>query len=196
MLMMACSYRLGRWVARQQKRERGTLAQAFTFYPNVSSKLAHGQRAAVQAEAVAIVARGESVLENAREVLRRDADTVVADLNSHMAVAIPADPQRHQSVGPSRVIQRVFGIADEVDQSLQNSVFVGDDRRGFLELAAYLDGVPNQRGPVDVERVFHQLRGAHALRDTGDFGVALLHGDNLLDRSEERRVGKECRSRW
>src|ERR1035437_6543494 len=101
MLMMACSYRLGRWVVRQQEREGGPLAQAFTLCLNGSSKFAHGQRAAVQAETVAIVARGESVPENAREVLRRDADPVVADLNSRMAGSIPADPQRYQSVGPS-----------------------------------------------------------------------------------------------
>src|ERR1035441_7379827 len=180
MLMMACSYRLGWWVVRQQERERGALAQAFTLCLNRSSKFAHGQRAAVQAEAVAIAAGGESVSENAREVLRRDADTVVADLNFHMAVSIPADPKRHQSVGPSRIIQRVFGIAHEVDQNLKHAVFVSDDRWAFLEFTAHLDGVPRQRGPVDVKRVFHQLSGAHGLRDTGDLGVALLHG-----RSEE-----------
>ena len=29
-----------------------------------------------------------------------------------------------------------------------------------------------------------------------DFLVEMEQGRNLLDRSEERRVGKECRSRW
>ena len=28
------------------------------------------------------------------------------------------------------------------------------------------------------------------------FGGDILSGDGVLDRSEERRVGKECRSRW
>src|SRR5690606_40156282 len=36
---------------------------------------------------------------------------------------------------------------------------------------------------------------AHAITRTTDEGVGELHAD-LIVRSEERRVGKECRSRW
>src|SRR2546426_4758126 len=45
-------------------------------------------------------------------------------------------------------------------------------------------------GPIEAA-----LHGAQvAARNVGDFGVALAF--QLAERSEERRVGKECRSRW
>ena len=34
------------------------------------------------------------------------------------------------------------------------------------------------------------------LLEAGGWGEALLVAEDILQRSEERRVGKECRSRW
>ena len=41
------------------------------------------------------------------------------------------------------------------------------------------------------------LRVAFAAhRDRAGAGASVLHAADQVDRSEERRVGKECRSRW
>src|SRR5215471_16530041 len=63
----------------QLERERGAAVGAVAGREQAAAELASGERRAVQAEAVALAAGGEAVLENAGEVLRRDAHAVVAD---------------------------------------------------------------------------------------------------------------------
>src|SRR2546422_11565242 len=72
--------------------------------------------------------------------------------------------------------------------------------RRAVRLHEAADAVLGARGPDDDVVADHE-RG-HRLGVAGG-GVAHLHGPLLLtrplverDRSEERRVGKECRSRW
>ena len=45
-------------------------------------------------------------------------------------------------------------------------------------------GINNKTGQIPKEKAFEIL------------AIAIKSGINVVDRSEERRVGKECRSRW
>ena len=45
-------------------------------------------------------------------------------------------------------------------------------------------------------RVMTALIGPHNDDDAGETGLPASQADPTLLRSEERRVGKECRSRW
>ena len=60
-------------------------------------------------------------------------------------------------------------------------MFLGLNHRHLVELAAQLHVVPGERGAVDLDGVIDQLRGVDGFDDARDFGVALLHGDDLLD---------------
>ena len=46
------------------------------------------------------------------------------------------------------------------------------------------------------ELLAEAILNGHINIDNGDVDPLLLQMDNPYDRSEERRVGKECRSRW
>jgi len=47
---------------------------------------------------------------------------------------------------------------------------------------------------AEVKRVAAELASNLTPPGAGDFGLEII--DGTVDRSEERRVGKECRSRW
>src|ERR1035441_7180383 len=67
---------------------------------------------------------------------------------------------------------------------LELAVFHGDDDGAFDGVAMIVDG----GFPGDARKIF---RGRERVADFPAVGRA-----GALDRSEERRVGKECRSRW
>ena len=54
------------------------------------------------------------------------------------------------------VVQRVFGVADEVDQDLQDFVFVHQDIWNWREFADHMDLMPFHRARVQTKGVFHQ----------------------------------------
>ena len=64
-------------------------------------------------------------------------------------------------------------------------------------------GIMNDRERLALLRAAARRRGLVILTDSDGAGFVIrnflknaLHGENILQRSEERRVGKECRSRW
>src|SRR5260370_12434731 len=76
-----------------------------------------------------------------------------------------------------------------------------------LRVMVYLTLSSSEKAPNASNRLFHMLLGglsAHRQRDDlptdrlgfGKMVVAQLQARMLPHRSEERRVGKECRSRW
>src|SRR3712207_9446330 len=76
---------------------------------------------------------------------------------------------------------QVFGIA-EVDEPVRILALIG------LAFLLFLAGL---------EINLHQLLRGRALRSTGaGFVLSLAIAFAIASRSEERRVGKECRSRW
>src|SRR5205823_1113659 len=73
-----CSYGafFGYW---QFQGENGAVSGSVALRDEAAAHLFGGQRGAVQAEAVAFLARGETMGENLRDILRRDADAGVGD---------------------------------------------------------------------------------------------------------------------
>src|SRR5215469_386593 len=100
---------------RQGQREGGTLTGAGAGRIKRATELARSERAAVEPEAVAIDAGREPVIEDALEVLRRDADTGVDDRDRDGGGGRP-DAHRHAFVPAGHLGARVLGIADHVHE--------------------------------------------------------------------------------
>ena len=62
-----------------------------------------------------------------------------------------------------------------------------DDRLRIIRARTILDMLGER--PATGRDLFRPLKGL-------DNAALLVRGGRVLDRSEERRVGKECRSRW
>src|SRR5476649_317098 len=71
----------------------------------------------------------------------------------------------------------------------------GADELVFLDITASSDGrqIMQEVVAATAEQCFMPLTVGGGLRSVGDIEAMLKSG---ADRSEERRVGKECRSRW
>ena len=64
---------------REIEDEGGAVAEAGAFGGKAAAHLLRGERGAVQAEAVPVLARGKAVRENAGEALGRDADALIGE---------------------------------------------------------------------------------------------------------------------
>src|SRR6478609_6339130 len=80
------------------QRERCAQAQAFALDRQRAPEFGGGNRAAVQAEAMAIGTRGEAVAKDAGDVFRGDADAVVNDLDLQAIGADGSGADRHNLV--------------------------------------------------------------------------------------------------
>ena len=135
----------------------------------------------VQAEAVAVLAGGETVGENAGEVFGRNADAVVLHGEEHAAGRAALDPERDGLVGAPAIVRGVFGVADQVDENLEDLAFLAEDGGNGMELADDAHGVADEGAGVHAEGILHQLLGAERFDDADHGGVGLLHRDDLLD---------------
>ena len=87
------------WAAKWQLKTEGrTFSNSVTVYLDVPSKLPHGKSSAVQPETMAIFLGGEPVLKKAVEILGRDPDAIIGDIEMNEAVTI-CHPQDQFSVG-------------------------------------------------------------------------------------------------
>src|SRR6185437_13851577 len=103
---------------RQCQGEGGPLAGSGTLGLQRTAEIFRRQRAAVQTEAMAALARSEAVTEDALEILRLDADAGIDHGDQHRAIdRLHAD--RHPLLGASGLIASIFGVADHVHQDLQ-----------------------------------------------------------------------------
>src|SRR5205823_14763520 len=82
-------------------------------------------------------------------------------------------------------------------RSSQNQPFRGNDRTRSRIFRARLFNGGTKRFEITMPRHL-QVAAKHNRADIiwSDGKRAIKHGDSLRIRSEERRVGKECRSRW
>ena len=87
-----------------------------------SAQLRRRQRAAVQAEAVAVFAGRKAMIENARQVFRRNPNAIVNDGNADPLIT-PGDLEPDLLVLPPRFVTGILGIADHIDQNLEHLVF-------------------------------------------------------------------------
>src|ERR1700733_7886623 len=115
--------------------EHGTAAGPAARHAHRAAELLRGESPAVQAEAVSVHAGREAVREQAGHVFRRYADAVVDDAYAY-AGRRRFDAQRDELVGSAGFVARVLGVAHEIDQNLQNLVFVDGDRWHFAEFTA------------------------------------------------------------
>ena len=71
----------------------------------------------------------------------------------------------------------------------------------ILAAASAFAACGNNSNVADTSMVENTQRGGSAADDAGNAGKDIIDGagnagKDVIDRSEERRVGKECRSRW
>ena len=91
------------------------------------------------------------------------------------------DAQRDEFIGPARFVARVFGIAHQVHENLQHLVLVDGDRRDVAEFALQRDPMAGESAGVQPQAVLHEIDDLDGLGDAAELGVALLHGDGVLD---------------
>ena len=77
-------------------------------------------------------------------------------------------------------------LAKETAQAEKEVVPEEEIDKGKAALTELFNGVRNEKTPIMVERIVNDI----------DDIVKIVRFDGWQDRSEERRVGKECRSRW
>src|ERR1019366_796285 len=97
----------------QRQGEGGALAGSGTFGLQPSAQFLGRECAAVQSEAVTVLASGEAVTEDAFEVVLRDADARIDDGDEHRSLRRP-DPDGYTLFAALRFIAGVFGVADDV----------------------------------------------------------------------------------
>ena len=146
-------------------------------------------RAAVQPEAVPAFARGEAVLENPRQILRGNAHPVVNHRDPHRAPAVLFHLDGDALLRWVPFVHRVFGVVQNIDEDLQDLVFIYHDRRRLAVFADHLDGMAAHRPLVHVQRVIHQIGQMHRFHHAGRAGVALLRRHDLLDVFDVGRQG-------
>ena len=135
----------------------------------------------MQAEAVAADARGESVGEDARQVLRGDADAVVLDHELDAARLRRADTQGDDLVGAAAFVRGILRVANEVHENLQDLGLLREDSGDRLEIAHDLHGMAHEGAGVHPQGVLHQFDGVEGFDDAGHHRVGLLHRDDFLD---------------
>src|SRR3712207_9480515 len=91
-------------------------------------------------------------------------------------------------------------IVSSVSGTLRDEVHAMDALRSMLP-AGTLSGAPKVRAMEIIDELEPVKRGGYGgaigyLSYTGDLDTCIHIRTVVMKRSEERRVGKECRSRW
>src|SRR5580698_9408590 len=123
-----------RFCAGQLQGERSALAWAIALHGQRTAYFLRGERAAMQTEAVSILARGETVVENAGHVFWWNPNAIIRHGNPDAAATVD-HAHRESFVHASRLLAGVFGIAQQVDQNLQDFVLLGVQGRHMLKFA-------------------------------------------------------------
>src|ERR1700736_3981785 len=132
---------------RQIEREGCTMTAAGALHPQSAAHFPRCQRAAVQSETMTVFLRGKPMIEDLSQVLRLNADSIVADGNPH-AVGPIRDAHYHLLVLPVRRFAGIFSIAQEIYKNLQHFVFFDDDFRYVFKFALQADAMPRKRPDI------------------------------------------------
>ena len=150
--------------------ERGALAQAVAVDEQGGADFPGGEGAGVEAEAVAVPAGGETVTEDAGEILGGNAHAVVDDGD----VDPPVDAgNAHDDalVVASRVLAGVPGVAQQIDEDLEDFVLFDVDGWDFMIIADDVHSMQGQRIDVHAQTVFDQALNIDDFFDAGVIGV-------------------------
>ena len=119
-----------RGAARKLQRHGRPLSQSFARQAQRAPQFLRRQGPAVEAKAVPILPGRESIIEHSCQILRGDADSIVADGNPRSRRAV-RHPHGQTLVGVARFDARMVGVGDQVYQDLQHLVLVEQQRRHF-----------------------------------------------------------------
>src|SRR5258708_13087608 len=89
----------------------------------------------MKAEAMSIDFRRESLIEDTIQIVRRDARAIVAHTQTHSSRANGKNAQGNAPFTLRGWFQRMPGVAEKIDQNLQNFVAVHQNRRHGLIFA-------------------------------------------------------------
>ena len=128
-----------------------------------------------------MLARRKSMRENPRQIFRRNPHAVVGNFNPHAAVSRPFDPNGHLLPGQPALIARIFRIAQDVHQDLQQLVLVHGQGIHRLVFPQHFYAMPRKGARVHRDAILHHLGRGNLLMHTGNAGVVLLHGHNFID---------------
>src|SRR5664279_4312626 len=103
---------LARWLQGELEGKTRAQARAVALGQQLAAQFARGQGAAVQAKAVAVLTGGESVVEDAGEVLRWNTHAIVNDGDADVLAAI-SGAHGQALVVARRFFASVFGVADQ-----------------------------------------------------------------------------------
>ena len=164
----------------QFERERGSFARSVALRGQSASEFFGRQGAAVQTEAVTVFSGGKAMVEDAGQVLGRNAHTIIDYRDPDVVLGV-VHPHDHLFVIAPGFIAGVLGVTDQVDEDLQNFVFIRAERGRRTIFPDHPDIVTSKAARVHAQRIFDQLRNLDSLDGAGNLGVALLHGDDIID---------------
>src|SRR6185437_4825047 len=165
---------------RQRQRESCPLPETGAGRMQRAADLSGGERAAVQAKAMAVDTRGETVAEDALEILWRDADAGVDDRH-HDGGSIGTDAHRDALIAAVHLGASVLGIADHINQYLQHLVLIHLYERHLCEVAHDRHAVAAESAFVHAQAVLDQQAHVERVGNAAALRIALLHGDDFLD---------------
>jgi hypothetical protein len=94
---------------------------------------------------------------NAGEIFLRDTDAVVTDANPDAFVAIHADADGELFVLTAAFVQGVFGVVHQIDEDLQDFVFVSCGLRHMFIIANDLNAMAGEPRGVELKGIVHQV---------------------------------------
>ena len=118
---------------------------------------------------------------NAGEILPGQADTGILHLEPDVPRSMPPDTHANRSRPMVAVLDRLFRIAEEIQENLQNLVLVHNDGRQFLEIPLETYFMTFQAGLDDAQRIHGQVRQEDLLGHSRNLGIILLGRHNGLD---------------
>ena len=123
---------------RQFQGEDGSLSRPVAVRRQRAAHLPSNHEGTVQSEPVPVGSSCKSARKEATEIFAGNSHPVVHYLNSDPVVSLPADAEPDLFARAARLVAGVFGIADEIDQGLQDLVFIDDKNGVFLILPQHL----------------------------------------------------------
>ena len=181
---------------RQFEDEGGSLVQTATTRHQRSPQILSGQSAAVQAKTMTVLLGGEPMGKNAGQIFRRNAGAIVGHFPADPALALGADADRDAPVSFFALGAGALGVLQEIDENLQDFMFVNEKGRRFFKVANDLNPVGMKSGLIHFDGRFHDFGWLDQFKDADPMGIGLLHGHNFIDvldvAQEERNSSIKC----